>query len=371
MKQGIMLLAILGVGLSASVRAGLTDDGFAYATPNPSFQFPRDHGSHPEFRIEWWYYTGHLFAGSGRRFGFEATFFRYALHPGGGHAESAFGTNQLYMAHMALTDVEGRAFLYEERLNRDGWEAWAHEGELNLRNGNWSVTMGEDETMTLKGSIRGEVRMEISLEPQQDRVLFGDQGYSRKGDAPEAASWYITFPRLRVAGELTYRGEVIPVTGQAWMDHEISSSQLDPDQVGWDWASIQLDDGRSIMVYLLRQKDRTPDLSSRLTWVGAEGILGAWGPTDFSWTARQTWTSPETGGVYPVDIDLILPDPDGGTTRRLRLRPVMAAQELTGQLSGVPYWEGACDVLDEAGKRIGYAYVELTGYAGDLGDAMR
>lgn len=365
------LFILSWTGIALAEPPVFNEEGFRLATPDPVFSFPRSHGSHPAFRIEWWYFTGHLFAPPDQRFGFEATFFRYALAPGGHHTDSGFGTNQLYMAHMALTDVARQRFHHEERLNRDGWDAWAKVDELDIRNGNWTVRRTEGEAMQLVGSVRGDVRFTLDFEPQQDKVLFGKDGYSRKGASPGAASWYITFPRLAVSGTLLINGNSLPVEGQAWMDHEISTSQLDAQQAGWDWASVQLDDGRSVMVYILRKQDGTPDAYSKLTWIGGDGIIGQWGPDAFTWKARRTWTSSVSGATYPIDIDLSLPDPATGEKRVLRLRPVMDAQELPGELSGVPYWEAACDVLDETGSVVGLAYVELTGYAGDLGASMR
>jgi predicted secreted hydrolase len=346
--------------------------GFRIPTPHPAFSFPRDHGSHPEFRIEWWYITGHLRDDEEQRFGFQATFFRVALTPQDDGAERAvFGTNQLMMAHMALADPVARSFVHEERLNREGWDAWARVDGLDLRNGNWSLQMAEDGAMTLVGSVRSEVSFSLRLAPLKGPVFFGKGGLSRKGASESAASWYITFPRLHVTGHLDTAGATRQVVGEAWMDHEISSSQLEEEQVGWDWASLRLHDGREVMVYILRHRDGSVDPFSTLAWIDESGGVHHFSPDQFSWTSRRTWESPVTGGRYPLDIVLTAPRHDGRGEEKFLLRPLMDAQEMVGHLGGVSYWEGACDVLDSDGAVVGEAYVELTGYAEELTDALR
>jgi predicted secreted hydrolase len=157
------------------------------------------------------------------------------------------------------------------------------------------------------------------------------------------------------------------VRGSAWFDHEISSSQLGDDQVGWDWASLQLDDGREIMAYLLRRRDGSIDPFSTLAWIDRSGNVSHFSPAEFNWEPLDHWTSPKTGGRYPISVRITAPDPDrSGAKRSWILRPFVRDQELDGAVGGVPYWEGACEVLDEAGEPVGSAYLELTGYADDL-----
>lgn len=378
----ILVLGILaGLGTGGSLPAQpqppghvYNDQGYRLPTEHHAFVFPRDHGSHPEFKIEWWYLTGHLrVAGQADPFGFQATFFRYALQPQDrGSSPSSFGTNQLYLAHMALVDTRTGRFLHEERLNRNGWDAAAAVGHLDLQNGNWSLRGGPDDTLALVGSIENHAAFTLSLTPRKPLVIFGRHGLSRKGREPSAASWYLTFPRLAVQGTLRLADTEHTVTGEAWMDHEISSSQLGSDQVGWDWASLRLADGREVMVYLLRTTAGPPDPNSTLAWVDRDGGLTHYGPARFTWTARRTWQSPVTGGRYPIDIDLATVDPATGKAITFRLRPLVDTQEMVGHLGGISYWEGACEVLDEQGRVVGEAYVELTGYAAeDLGAALQ
>lgn len=341
-----------------------TDEGFRIPTIHPDFEFPRDHGSHPDFRIEWWYITGHLRNPENQRYGFQATFFRYAMTPYAGEATSSFGTNQLYMAHMALTDVDGKQFYHEERLNRDGWDAKAETDDLDLRNGNWTLRRTEGERMEISAGIRADVGFELELDPLQPKVFFGKDGVSRKGADPSACSWYITFPRLAVSGTLRQNGETIPVKGEAWMDHEISSSQLGHEQVGWDWLSVRLADESELMVYILRDAAGNPDPNSTLVWIDPEGQLHAVGPDQFTWSETGSWTSPDTGATYPIDVVLKGTRPDGNPFS-FSVRPLMRQQELVGELGGISYWEGACDIY-ENNTAIGEAYMELTGYSESL-----
>ena len=354
----LRLLAVAWLVDSAALAAqDRTDEGFRFAQPGYRFEFPRDHGSHPDYKLEWWYITGHLEeAGGGRSFGFQATFFRYATGTASRPAE-------IHLAHMALSEPDKKRFLHEERLNRRGWDAGAQVGDLSVTNGNWSLRRtGTGEKLELTGSILGEALLRLELEPAKPLVRFGDDGYSRKGADRTAASLYLTYPRLRAAGRLQVGSEMLRMVGQAWMDHEISSSQLAGEQVGWDWASLQLNDGRELMIYVLRRDDGSVDPHSRLTWIDRGGKLTAYRPDQFVWAALRRWTSPETGARYPVSSRVTTTDPMTGQRVTFELRPRMDAQEMLGKVGGVNYWEGACEIRNEHQGVIGKAFVELTGY---------
>jgi predicted secreted hydrolase len=270
--------------------------------------------------------------------------------------------------------VRGQRFLHEERLNRDGWNATASAQTLDVWNGNWSLRLDTNQAGTvlrLRGSVRAEVDFTLELTPLKPLVVFGKEGVSRKGAALTAASYYLTFPRLEASGKMTLQGRPQTVRGQVWMDHEISSSQLDRDQAGWDWTGIQLDDGREIMSYRMRKKDGSTDPFSTLAWVGRDGALTHFGPEQFTWSTRRTWKSGRSGGIYPVGQKLTTIDPANGQPVTFILEPLFLDQELSGPLGGISYWEGACRVLNEAGQEIGSAYLELTGYAGDLSERVR
>jgi predicted secreted hydrolase len=262
---------------------------------------------------------------------------------------------------MALIDAHTGRFLHQERLNRAGWDAAADTATLDVRNGDWALRFlqPDKETLLLTGGIRGEARFSLNLEPVKPLVRFGAGGYSRKGAAPTAASYYLTFPRLAATGQLTLDGETLPVTGEAWMDHEYSSSQLDQNQVGWDWLSAQLKDGREIMFYRLRTRTGGTDPASTLTWIDREGRAVT---APYRWEPLTYWTSPRTGARYPQRIRLVTTDPASGREAVFTVVPLHPDQELGGSLGGITYWEGACRLLAEDESEAGSAYLELTGY---------
>ena len=337
-------------------------DAFASAKPGYIFEFPRDHGSHPAFRTEWWYFTGHLWTQDGaRRFGYQLTFFRQASPPNTAwKGLPAWQSDQIHLAHAAITDVAGKRFLVDERLDRAGFLAGASELDLNVFQQNWKVEQDAAGKIHMRMTVRGAV-LELLLDPATPPVIFGENGVSRKGSDPTSASHYITFPRMLAQGSLRLpEGPPLLVQGQGWMDHEFSSNQLSPDQVGWDWAGIQLRDGRSFMAYRLRRTDGSQDPFSTLTEVDAKGH-----PTrsthTFRLDSKGTWRSHSSGAVYPLPFSL------EGWNERFTLVPVLEDQELrTGRSTGITYWEGACRVLDQTGHEVGEAYVELTGYAHTL-----
>ena len=374
------ILLVIGIILPSSLEGAATrdDEGFRWAEPGYKFQFPKDHGSHPEFKIEWWYLTGHLWnADRSRRFGYQATFFRRGIRPISRETtikdKPTFGSSQVYLAHMTILDVNSQSFVYEERVNRDGWDASAALQSLEVRNGNWSLMMDSEteETMTLNGSVRAEAQFRLHLRPSKPKVSFGDDGVSRKGAGPAAASHYITFTRLKTNGSVTFQGETLQVEGQTWMDHEISSSQLDTDQVGWDWASIQLDQGEEIMIYVMRKEDNSIDPFSTLAWIDAQGKVTHSGPETFTWKKTKYWKSEYSQASYPIQSTLHFTHPIKGTPMRLQLKPLTSDQEVRGELGGITYWEGACDVIDGDSKTVGTAYVELAGYDGKLQKTLR
>ena len=351
-----------------------TPDGFVIPQPGRHFVFPRDYGSHPDFAIEWWYVTGHLTAKDDQRFGFQATFFRRALKPPGetnSEASAAFGNHQLYLAHMALTEIAAGQFHYQERLNRDGWNAFASTNTTDVRNGNWSLRLLPEKSgapvgnvFELHGTIGANIAFALNLTPKTPLVIFGTNGVSRKAADPTASSHYLTFPRLATAGTLTLGDTNLSVTGEAWMDHEFSSSQLGTGQVGWDWLSLQLFDGRELMAYRMRRTDGSTDPFSTVAWIDRQGKVRQIGPDKFKWTALKPWRSPKTGADYPALVRLEAVNPNTGKSEVFIIEPDVADQELAG--GGGAYWEGACQVLDGNQKPIGRAYMELTGYGQSL-----
>jgi predicted secreted hydrolase len=363
---------VLATARAEAAGSTQTADGFALPQAGHRFAFPRDHGSHDDFKLEWWYITGHLFSDAGRRFGFQATFFRSAgSRTNSASTNMAFGSDKLFLAHMALLDVKSGTFLHQQRLNRAGWDAFSVTNALNVRNGNWSLRMTDTnrETMRLRGSLNAETGFQLDLQPRKSLVVFGQNSVSRKAADPTAASYYLTFPRLEATGEVKFNSETNRVHGEAWMDHEISSSQLGDGQAGWDWCCLQFKDGREIMAYRMRRKDGSQDDFSTLAWVATNGLVTHLPSAEFKMETVRTWKSPVTGAVYPVGLKIQTLDPQTDKPVNFLLEPLTQNQELAG--GGLAYWEGACRIRDDAGKEIGSAFLELTGYAGNLEKSLR
>jgi predicted secreted hydrolase len=335
--------------------------GFAQARQPRAFEFPRDHGPHPEFRHEWWYLTGHLDGENGERFGFELTFFRYALAPPKAAARvddaSAWRTNQIYLAHFAVTDIERRQFHFAQRYGRDALGlAGAREEPLRVWVDNWRLEA--DESHWRLEAACEEFRIHLKLQPLLAPVLNGERGLSRK--SPGAASYYYSVPRMAVRGEIVRSQEQpVKVNGLAWLDREWGSGALGANQQGWDWFALQLDEGSALMFYSLRLRDGSRDPHSAGTWVTPDGRARAIRSEDVQLDVLDRWTSPR-GGTYPAAWRLRVPVLELDLT----LHPVLADQELGTRPR---YWEGAVSVkgrvgADDAGGR---GYAELVGYADD------
>jgi predicted secreted hydrolase len=343
-----------------------TSDGFAVPQPGARLEFPRDHGAHPAFRIEWWYLTGHLKSAEGGEFGYQATFFRNGMNPPkASGAEAVDSDSALFLGHMAISDLGGQRFYSEERLARGGWDAFAETEHLDLRLQNWHLEMTDDasESMRLQFSIESDAMADFVLRPSKPLLRFGEDGTSRKGVDPAARSYYLTFSRIETTGTIILGPETFKVTGSSWMDHEIASEQLSEGLAGWDWTALQLDDGWEIKAYILRQRNGEPDPFSRLYWISPEGETFAQTPAEFHWERTRWWESPTTGNRYPIDVNLTTRDPrndDKAVT--LQIRASIEAQELTGNSAGFAYWEGAGIVQTENGSPVGRSYLELVGY---------
>jgi predicted secreted hydrolase len=351
--------------------------GFAIAEAPYAFVFPRDHGAHPAYKSEWWYFTGHLRAKDGRRFGYELTFFRAGLAPGEGApgpGQSAWRGNQVYPAHFALTDEAGKRFFHAERFARAALgQGSAAPDALDVRADDWSVTGTPQadprfERMLLRaGEGVGRERTAIDLVqlPLKMPAVHGRNGVSRKAACRSCASHYYSYTRLKTSGTLTYGGEQLAVEGLSWMDHEFGSDELQADQVGWDWFSIQLNDGREVMLYRLRRRDGGVTQESSGSVIERDGSVRYIPLAAFAADATGTWASPHTNGRYPSGWRVRLP----GERIDLVLAPVLVDQELAGtNAGGISYWEGAVDVRDAADPSLtlGAGYVELTGYAGAI-----
>jgi predicted secreted hydrolase len=344
--------------------AAKTADEFRLAAKGYTYQFPHDHGSHDEFRTEWWYYTGHLATATGRRFGYQLTFFRRGVSSEQIKTfPSRWSISQLYLAHFAVTDLDGRRFRYAEKLSRTGLgKAGADPDRLHVWIDRWSVDASPDSAHHRLRAADGDLTIDLDLAPDKPPVVHGTDGISRKGPVAAQASHYYSFTRMSTAGKLTIGNESFNVTGASWMDHEFGSADLGPDLVGWDWFSLQLDDRTELMLYRLRRADRSADPVSSGTFVDRDGKPQHLALEDFTLEPLDRWTSPTSKAVYPQRWRLTIPS----RQLSLELIPLMAEQELTTTRSTqVTYWEGAIAVTGRAGTEpiTGQGYMELTGYA--------
>jgi predicted secreted hydrolase len=349
------------LAVSAALGAGdLT--GFARAMAPRPLSFPADHGPHPEFRTEWWYYTGNLETAAERHFGFQLTFFRTALAPpvsGAAERVSAWSSRQLYLAHFALTDTAGRRFHAGSRLGREALGlAGARARPFRVWLEDWSAESGATDGLPVRlRAAEGDVAIDLVLASDKPVVLQGDHGLSRKGPEPGNASYYYSLSRMSARGTVRAGGESLAVSGLAWMDREWSTSALGPDLVGWDWLALQLDDGREVIVYRLRRRDGTADAHSAGALIGADGATRPLGLGDATLDTLDHWTSPRSRVRYPGRWRLAVP----GAALSLEITPWLADQEL---IVGTRYWEGAVRVDGTAAGRpiAGRGYVELVGY---------
>jgi predicted secreted hydrolase len=360
----ILLVFLVFVGQSLA---------FDQALPGYKYAFPRDHFSHPNFRTEWWYYTGNLATADGRRFGFELTFFRQAQREQVAGA-SAWEIRDIYLAHLALSDIAGKEFYKTERLNRSGpGLAGASLEESRIWNGNWQVRwldaanpLGAQEL----SAFAEEFALELALSPRKPPVVHGVNGVSQKAEGVGQASHYVSFTRLAVSGTVSLGGQKHAVSGSAWMDHEFFTHSLAQDQLGWDWASIQLDNGAELMVYRLRRSDGTADPHSSGTYIDPQGRSRhlQWQDVVMQPEGDIVWQSPDTGARYPLRWRIAAPS----LNLELICTTPMSQQEIVSTRGTSPnYWEGVVDYEGTlAGKPIrGQGYLELTGYdkAVDLG----
>lgn len=339
-----------------------------HAVPGYGYYFPRDHGAHEAFLLEWWYFTGHLFTQSGRRFGYELTFFRRAMNdPRVEDHPSQWAIRHLYLGHFAVTDVEHHTFRFAEKLSRAGLgKAGAQTGQLNVWIDRWSVRPVDQThgTLHLEATDR-EVGIDLLLTSSKTPTIHGENGVSRKGAGLGQASHYYSLTRLETKGTITIGGEPLVVTGLSWMDHEFGSGVLGKNQVGWDWFSLQLDGQLELMVYMLRRQDGTPDPASSGSLIFRDGTSRHLTLPEIVIHASSQWLSSKSGARYPSSWTLEVPSAE----LSLSIQPVQEDQELrTSKSPQVTYWEGAVDVHGtyQGSLLQGVGYVELTGYAAPL-----
>jgi predicted secreted hydrolase len=336
---------------------------YSVALPAYRYEFPRDHFDHPDYQTEWWYYTGNVKSADGRRFGFELTFFRQGVNRDAAKA-GAWDVRDLYLAHLALSDLDGGQFYHTERTNRAGpGIAGVSSNDARIWNGNWQIQWNGDEQRLRAVDSRFE--LQLALRSEKPPVIQGENGVSQKAAGAGHASHYISLTHLETSGTIVLSGKSFQVSGLAWMDHEFFTHQLESDQIGWDWFSVQLADDTELMLFRIRRKDGSVDPFSAATFVDARGQSTHLRSTDFSLQpSGATWTSAITKATYPVQWRIAVPK----LGLDLDVKTPLASQELTGGSSNgtltPSYWEGAVAYAGtRTGSKIqGVGYLEMTGY---------
>jgi len=345
---------------------GATEEGYLKVDGPCGLTFPEDHGAHRQFRTEWWYYTGNVATEDGEAFGFQLTFFRSAPKPPAaadrGSRRSAWRTGQIFLAHAAVTDIARGAHMSAETAAREALDlAGARvEGETaTVVVRNWRARIGPGRHRLLADA--GPFALDLTLIPQKPPVLHGQNGYSRKGSAPDRASCYYSLTRLSASGSIRVADRPTTVRGAAWMDHEFSTAPLEPGLAGWDWFSLQLSDRTELMVFFLREADGSYHPASAGTFVHPGGETTDLAADALSVEILDRWQSPQSEARYPVRWRLKVAGPDLDLLVRARLRD----QEMdTRKTTGVRYWEGsvAAEGTADGNPVSGSGYVELTGY---------
>ncbi|MFA5910848.1 MAG: lipocalin-like domain-containing protein [Vicinamibacterales bacterium] len=368
------IAVVLAIGLAIGTPKGVPylmaqpNAAWKEATAGYTFAFPRDHASHPDYKIEWWYYTGNVKANDGRRFGYQVTFFRVGIDAAPSNP-SKWAIRDLFMTHLAISDPSGRRYRYAEKLTRGGpGLAGAAVDRYQVWNDDWTASLNDRGQHVLKAN-NPKVGLELTLDEGKAPAINGIDGISQKGAEAGNASHYYSLTRMPTRGTLVVDGQRFEVTGDSWMDHEFGTSFLEPGQRGWDWLSIQLSDNRELMIYQLRRADGSRDPRSSGTLVGSDGKTTHLGVNQFSLTPGRATFKSKNGAVYPTEWSIAIPS----EKLDLKVTTPLNDQELALERStGVAYWEGAIDVSGtRAGQPVtGAGYLEMTGYFGSLGRVL-
>jgi predicted secreted hydrolase len=333
-----------------------TQPAFDRAIGPRDWQFPRDHGRHDRYKLEWWYFTGNLHDPSGRKFGYQLTFFRSAFAPGPASRPSAWGMSDIYFAHAAISDLDAKKFAFKDRLQRARpGLAFASDQTMDVSLLDWSAKL-EGDVISLAANEK-EFAMSLQCRLGRGPILQGPGGVNAKWRKPGEASYYYSLTRLKTSGTITIGGRQFTVGGQSWMDHEFSSDPMASSQIGWDWMGLQLNDGTDLMIYRMRSSDGLADYLSG-TEITADGQPHYLSGDQLKISGSDVWTSPTSGGKYPQRWKLeVAGEP------ALTVQSEMPGQELiTTSSTKVTYFEGAAEVRDAAGNPVGEGYLEMTGY---------
>lgn len=358
-----MLRLLLVVSLSL-LSASHASGGWRVALPGWQYEFPRDHRAHRDFKTEWWYFTGQLRDGRGRRFGYQVTFFRQGARPPSerGGTTSRFIVDDVKFAHFAVTDVMEEKFRHGQKLSRGAFgEAGFDDGARLAWIEDWELALTPDHAFSLRAA-HGDARLELTLTSAKPWAIHGENGVSQKAEGVGRASHYYSGTRLATRGMLTLGGRTVEVTGESWFDHEWATNQLTAEQVGWDWFSVQLDDGTELMLYQMRTRSGEADPQSSGTFIARDGTTRHLRREDYRLTPTRYWKSPATGARYPIAWEVTVP----ALELAARIETPVREQELA--IEPIAYWEGAIDFAGTHGAAPvrGQGYMELTGYAGAL-----
>jgi predicted secreted hydrolase len=368
--RGFFLFLALSLFGNSALAAPASLSKWKSAIGERSWVFPRDHGAHPDYRTEWWYFTGNLLDEAGRRYGYQLTFFRQAMQPLLKDQHNSWLVRDIYLAHFAIADIDGKSFWFSDYASRTGPNlAGAKTNAMDVWCLNWSARM--EKNRILLTARRGGVNLELELFPRKPPVFHGKGGLSKKGPLAGQSSWYYSFTDLGTRGAITPQGakKAVKVSGISWFDQEFGSNQLTADQIGWDWFALHLSDGRDLMIYMMRKKDGSKEPSSSGTLVEKDGRARHLGLADIRLDILDYWKSPRSKGRYPAKWRLRIPS----AAIELTVFPLIADQELnTAGSTGVVYWEGAAASAGTSAKKpvSGKGYVEMTGYAGAMGGAF-
>ena len=365
---------LLASAANAADTAPAAADSWQRAIGPWTWSFPRDHGAHPNFKSEWWYFTGNLKENStGRPFGYQLTIFRQGVQINPAQKNSKWAVRDFYFGHFTISDIAHDEFHVAEKVSRGVLgEAHSSTDGMNVAIGEWTIAKWNTESVEDLGkehyhlsARENDMALDLVTSPLKPPALEGVNGLSQKSSGAGNASYYYSFPRLDTTGRLILAGKTYDVSGLSWFDHEFSTSSLGPDEVGWDWFCIQLGNNEEIVLYALRDKSGAIDPASEGTWIKPDGTTERLLPGSFTIAKIATWKSPHSGATYPAGWHVTIP----GHRADLTVAPAMADQELNlSKMGKLAYWEGACTITGHVGDTDvkGVGYTELTGYAGAL-----
>ena len=326
------------------------------------FQFPRDYFNHPSYSWEWWYYSGNLRGEDEHDYGFELVFFRKTPKPG--VKASASGPSTYYFADLAISDLTRGRFYYYKRFRPDEKDYAGVDPIRGVWNGDWQVKwLGatlQDQELEAASEQSG---IHLLLHPEKPPVIHDQGGVFSKDHSPENSGHYFSFTRITASGDLVVNDVKLSVHGLAWMDHEFFDLANGEKMPAWDWFAIQLNDGRDLMLYRLRNSDGSASSLAAGTLVDKNGSVYHLAPGSFKARPGTTWSSPVSGGQYPVDWSITIP------SESLFIHAVtrLPSQELASKKGDATptYWEGAIRYTGTSGSKAvaGLGYLEMTGYA--------